>query len=122
MTDRELLELAAKAVGIDVGPEDFTDEIGRKFSDVLGLWVRSGNSEYGRWFGPLTCSGDALWLAVKLKMHVAALAHSAMAGQDDMFMQVGYAEMANAFDPPAAATRRAIVLVAAAVGEQPCQN
>ena len=39
MTDRELLEAAAKAAGVETGADDFVDPIGRKYCQGLGLWV-----------------------------------------------------------------------------------
>ena len=58
MTDRELLELAAKAAGIELWHEDvFTNGLTQKVSDNGVL----------RW-NPLTDDGDALRLAVKLEM------------------------------------------------------
>lgn len=64
MTDRELLEFAAKAAGI-VPPADLnTDEIGRNYSNGLGLWCKH---PWGwNWWHPLDNDGDALRLAVKL--------------------------------------------------------
>lgn len=52
MTDRELLELAAKAAGLNVG----TDE---------------GSYDDLKWWNPLTNDGDALRLAVKLGIDVS---------------------------------------------------
>lgn len=60
MDDRELLELAAKAAGIKLhvwgtkGAENFADMDGPR----------------GQRWNPLTDDGDALRLAVKLKLHV----------------------------------------------------
>ena len=60
MTDRELLELAAKAAGIELWHEDvFTTGLTQKVSDNRIL----------RW-NPLTDDGDALWLAVKLRLDI----------------------------------------------------
>lgn len=52
MNDRELLEAAAKAAGIIV-----TD-------DMRALWLQAGSSAWN----PLTDDGDALRLAVKLRI------------------------------------------------------
>jgi len=83
-TDRELLELAAKAAGIP--------------------WVEGGPSRMG-WAGwnPLTDDGDALRLAVKLNID---------AGKPGMRLSVDWREG----EDPYAATRRAIVRAAAAIG------
>jgi len=60
MTDRELLELAAKAAGL---PVDMTNEGG------IG-WFACGKSGGGEtvWWNPLKSDGDALRLAVKLRL------------------------------------------------------
>lgn len=60
MTDRELLELAAKAAGIDhPGGEHSLYSDGR-------LW----DCKELRWWNPITDDGDALRLAVKLHMSI----------------------------------------------------
>ena len=97
-TDRELLELAAKAAGYKVA------------------WEGGGTTGWmagGTWWNPLTDDGDALRLAVKLEM--------------DVFIRGG--RWTEAVCPmskpqkvlhdtdPCAATRCAITLAAAAVGE-----
>jgi len=55
MTDRELLEAAAKAAGIDIEWQS-------------GAWAH--NNETGCEWNPLTNSGDALELAVKLRLDI----------------------------------------------------
>lgn len=57
MNDRELLELAAKAAGIETRPQYASMENG------YGLNVKPGY-----YWNPLTDDGDALRLAVKLEM------------------------------------------------------
>ena len=103
MTDRELLELAAKAAGLKEG-------IGGAF------WTEDGGV-----FDPLTDDGDALRLAVKLGFCVIVFARF---DQPDVW--VGYRHSENEGrnvaeelgNDPYAATRRAIVRAAAAIGEQ----
>jgi hypothetical protein len=104
MADRELLELAAKAAGIQLWHEDvFTNGLTQKVSKNGVL----------RW-NPLTDDGDALRLAVAL----------------DMIFQVagGMTTIARVFSAhvsvfelhgsdPFAATRRAIVRAAAEIGK-----
>lgn len=68
--DIELLRLAAKAAGIDVGPNEFCDPLDRKYTCDLGLWVRTGFQDIGRWFNPLNDDGEALRLAVKLGLEI----------------------------------------------------
>ena len=58
MTDRELLELAAKAAGIEL--------VWSKFSNVPTLFKGLSSDEV---WNPLTDDGDALRLAVRLRLH-----------------------------------------------------
>ena len=59
MTDRELLELAAKAAGIEL-TWDCTDRFGEPWTVIKGVVCAYWN--------PLTDDGDALRLAVKLNL------------------------------------------------------
>jgi hypothetical protein len=95
MTDRELLELAAKAAGIEIW-----------FNDNNTPWV--GGDKYI--WNPLTDDGDALRLAVKLKMDVCFGANYVIVRGSVQTPTVN-----NAGDPYAA-TRRAIVRAAAEIG------
>lgn len=115
MTDRELLELAAKAVGINGGDEDFTDPIGRKFVDSLGLWVHVGAFEdMGRWFNPLNDDGEVLRLAVALQAAKGASWVICLSIGDNRTA----CEFHYACGPdPAANVRRAIVIAAAEHGK-----
>lgn len=95
MNDKELLELAAKASGEVL------------MYDTFGC---SDNPErvYNYW-NPLTDDGDALRLAVKLdlqRVFVGGAEHNGMCWQEVNFTD------------PHAATRRAIVRAAAAIGEK----
>ena len=104
MTDRELLEMAAKAAGIDLWHEDvFTNGLTQKVSDNGVL----------RW-NPLTDDGDALRLAVKLRMSVFHSLSDVYVVDDDGDIEV---EEGHKRDP-LAATRRAIVRTAAKIGRQ----
>ena len=87
MTDRELLERAAKAAGIDI-----------------------------EWYGPkqwnpLTDDGDALRLAVKLGLLVEFIPD-----RFDLFQRF-YGEEIDKDNKPSEATRRAIVRAAAEIGK-----
>ena len=98
MSDRELLELAAKAAG--VGPLSWIEPDGTKIVTNV------------RW-NPLTDDGDALRLAVKLRMRVSA-------GQVDWVGNeyVGeFSTLEEVASDPLAATRRAIVRAAAEIGK-----
>ncbi len=89
-TDRELLELAAKAIGKSYVDGDSWDE--------------------GAGWNPLIDDGDALRLAVKLEMDVCFGANYVIVRGSVQMPTVN-----NAGDPYAA-TRRAIVRVAAEIG------
>lgn len=89
MNDKELLELAAKAAGVEV--------------------VTPTMLEYGKW-NPLTDDGDALRLAVKLKL-------SPEYDGDEVYVSAHSDFTASEFsESPYAATRRAIVRAAAEIG------
>lgn len=89
MTDREMLELAAKAAGVVV------DADGR-FEFPHGLW------------NPLNDDGDALRLAVKLEIY----------DLDRALVALDISERTTAYHlDPYAATRRAIVRAAAEIGK-----
>lgn len=103
MTDRELLELAAKAAMVEF---DFCRlELG-------GCQVRKGLTS--GWWNPLTDDGDALRLAVRLRMRVnvagamTAVVYYTELGADSVEVLFG--------SDMAAATRRAIVRAAAEIG------
>jgi len=111
MTDRELLELAAKAAGYD-----------------FAWYCRGANNPNGipnapfanghEW-NPLTDDGDALRLAVKLGMLVSVTSY--IPGENAWgFTSAVYkrAQITEKFtDKPYAATCRAIVRVAAEIGK-----
>ena len=104
MTDRELLELAAKASGVLCTVVD------------LSNGVPIGTNEYNEIiFDPLTDDGDALRLAVKLNLGVVTLPGrdkpASEAWHNDKWAREIWA------DCPYAATRRAIVRAAAEIGK-----
>jgi hypothetical protein len=115
MTDRELLELAAKAAGIAVVRSRLDDPMNSDFL-VVGS-VRNHEQRNGPW-NPLADDGDALRLAVKLKKFPHLL-------HDGDGVITGYEAKRNSFSPiieqfgddPDAATRRAIVRAAAEIGK-----
>ena len=107
MTDRELLELAAKAAGMEyIKPAEGYD-------GCLGLEVGNNPMRTQSW-NPLKNDGDALRLAVKLKMclkrHYFEGEYYVMASHDAGWSQE------NIKSDPYAATRRAIVRAAAEIG------
>ena len=116
-TDRELLELAAKAAGIVLG------EHARFIGDLPQLWFyndsrkhpmcrkpsRPGNVPWA----PLADDGDALRLAVKLRMDIDCYYGEVASGEEGERNQTLIVD--NDADP-CAATRRAIVRAAAEIG------
>jgi len=100
MTDRELLELAAKAAGI---------EFNNKRSPTSSVALYFGPSV--GWWNPLTDDGDALRLAVKLGIVPRRINKVVFAWCD------GVCDMQEPInDDPYAATRRAIVRAAVEIG------
>jgi hypothetical protein len=96
--DRELLELAAKAAGIEAA-----------WSDGEGLVCRN-DAGYRFFWNPLTDDGDAFRLACKLNMRLDLYTGvGAQSGPHPWAYQADYADKA-------AATRRAIVRAAAEIG------
>lgn len=109
MTDRELLELAAKAAGINYNKT--TKEHDYKF----GLWlVITGepNEFTRRSWNPLVSDGDALRLAVKLNI----LTYQTGGDQSYASTPMNWSCTIPHESNPYAATRRAIVRAAAEIG------
>lgn len=102
MTDRELLELAAKAAGIDVNETHQKDD---------GTYVFYAPRKPN--WNPLTDDGDALRLAVKLGLNINHWERQIYANR-----RGGYAteEKYDGTDPYLA-TRRAIVRAASEIGK-----
>lgn len=101
MTDRELLEKAAKAAGYE--PVRWADEF-------PGGLLLAGEQES---WNPLTEDGDALRLAVRLRLclflELPRIGIGPMINGPEAYVEDGEDEMA--------ATRRAIVRAAAALGD-----
>ena len=97
MTDRELLELAAKAAGLKEG-------IGGAF------WTDDGGI-----FDPLTDDGDALRLAVKLQLQIINDGMTCVC-RTGMPRNIGVIESLSGCQFEA--TRRAIVRAAAEIGKE----
>lgn len=112
MTDRELLELAAKAAGVVIAAITHNGVAqGKNGACLVDYW------------NPLTDDGDALRLAVKLKIH-----HRQYSNQVQIrgcWVSGGYIEATRkdveerepVGNDPYAATRRAIVRAAAEIGK-----
>lgn len=95
MTDRELLEMAAKAIG-------------GEYLDGIGLMIGGAGAEWN----PLADDGDALRLATTVGMSIKIRLRSKDVRAAVPYMR-GFQEFFN--DNPAAATRRAIVRAAAEI-------
>ena len=100
MTDKELLELAAKAAG-------YIAEYGKEW------WNEDELQVFGVRWNPLTDDGDALRLAVKLNLIIEFY---------QTYVYVYYSMSEKTFEEdhdgdPYAATRRAIVRAAAEIGK-----
>lgn len=112
-SDRELLELAAKAAGIELlewtGSEDLL--LPNRF------WAPSAQC----YWNPLIDDGDALRLAVKLELDIVRFAGHAVeaTGRSPTYGTPGeYLAVRQKLDGDAyAATRRAIVRAAAEIGK-----
>lgn len=99
MTDKELLELAAKAAGINVVCFD---------TERNALKINGGSPS--RW-NPLTDDGDALRLAVKLGLSIR------IAKKAGFTWVNGFEGSTPHSDNPHEATRRAITRAAAEIGK-----
>lgn len=125
MSDKELLELAAKAAG-------FGDEFGVAWTETEyprnsgfygALWNGFGHGETAELWNPLTDDGDAFRLAVKLNLHVDAnelecvvfIHGNFWKDEDGEKVTCKMIEEVHGTDP-LTATRRAIVLAAAEIG------
>ena len=125
MTDQELLEMAAKAIGLEhegyanpacgdyYHPRDGDAGLRTSFDVKNESSLCDGS---GAW-NPLTNDGDALRLAVNLRMnvfHAVGAAYSLPSDDDGDFEKVvSYRDAGG----PEKATRKAIVLCAAEIGK-----
>ena len=105
--DRELLELAAKAAGIDLKWRD--DGLPGYYGDWRGL------PQWQHW-NPLTDDGDALRLAVRLGIEVGVYHFIKKCGATTPGATFTAEEWLLEGDDHYAATRRAIVRAAAEIG------
>lgn len=99
MTDRELLELAAKAAG------------------VIGGY--GGEHDLPEWWNPLDNDGDALRLAIKMQITITPATDSTFALAKSASCIEGFAEHCMFDGDPYIATRRAIVRAAVGISGQP---
>jgi hypothetical protein len=121
MTDKELLELAAKAADVKYDAE--ASKPHPKSGAFWGLWlvIDGEPSEYQRrYWNPLTDDGDALRLAVNLKLIIDPVAET-LDGTGPcaaVWCKPQRRYIMEPFgDDPYAATRRAITRTAAEIGK-----
>lgn len=106
MTDREMLELAAKAAG------------GIEFVRGCGWISTSPAGSRGAWWNPLADDGDALRLAVKLKLDVLQHGDGEGCYAGTHTLEQGAAVYFGNHDGDEfSANRRAIVRAAAEIGK-----
>ena len=124
MTDRELLEFAAKAAGINVVRSRLDDPMSGDF--LVNASARNPHQVSGPW-NPLTDDGDAMRLMVKLRLH----ARQFPIVDDGFDVPLGmvevwrvddddplHVEFLRSGDDRLVVTRRAIVRAAAEIGRQ----
>ena len=103
MTDRELLELAAKAAGVEL-TWDCTDRFGEPWTVIKGVVCAYWN--------PLTDDGDAVRLLVACSLDISFQEDGVYASGFD----VQNHQLFEWHNDESAATRRAIVRAAAEIG------
>lgn len=107
LSDRALLELAAKAAGLKIYAARQAERDAAIDPATASLWLTSGHTGWN----PRTNNSDALSLAVKLNMAISIHDHHCMA-----CAQTGTMQTVSKHGTTAESTRRAIVLAAADVG------
>ena len=110
MTDRELLELAAKAAGYGAHWDE-------EYDRMQMCYQHKGGPNFEEW-NPLEDDGDALRLAVKLRMNVRVEDYGASARIDGKPHGAWSGCEAHLHGGIYAATRRCIVRAAVAIGQQ----
>jgi hypothetical protein len=112
MSDRELLEMAAKAAGITGEYDVITEAIEspakpKPYGDAHSYW------------NPLADDGDALRLAVKLQIDLEfdPIEHSTVEAYHQIMGEPHFCATEALSRDPYAATRRAIVCAAAEIGK-----
>lgn len=120
MTDRELLELAAKAAGLVVHAKNQAGRDACGAGDV-GLWIVNVSTCWN----PLIDDGDSRWLQVELRLSVLMRDHRVeVISWPQPPMLLGFSDehppQVKAWEPygsdPRAAVRRAVLRAAAEIG------
>jgi len=120
MTDREMLELAAKAAGHEVARSRLTDPLHRDM--LIRHDSRNPGQDFSAW-NPLADDGDALRLAVKLRIDLLMDGPGVQSPTVEAIGNTGaevqpFAIEALDTTDPFAATRRAITRAAAEIARQ----
>jgi hypothetical protein len=128
MTDQQLLELAAKAAGLNVKAQSVNAD-----DRWIGLVIGEKHTKEKKFWNPLTDDGDALRLAVKLQLDICPYVYFNEHCQlpavsklrktaDGSWLEEKvsrFPEYSESFveHDPYAATRRAVVKAAAEIGK-----
>lgn len=104
MTDREMLELAAKACGWE----------NVELQEISGHWTTLWIPDIDTYWAPLDDDGDAFRLSVRLGMDVV---HRFASESCEVFKHPFREVLVNHGEEPCAATRLAIVRMAAQIGK-----
>lgn len=110
MNDRELLEMAAKAAGMEINQARQAERDTLIDPETAGLWIKGGCT----FWNPLTDDAHALRLAVKLDLLVDSDGHT----RESQAMGQGADERVEHGKDKFAATRLAIVRAAADIGRR----
>ena len=113
MTDRELLEMAAKAAGLKIHTKAQAERDAIMDPEKASLWLACGTTAWN----PITDDGDALRLAVKIGISKTLLLEVGCGGVDCEFQRCTAQAFYSHDGDPYAATRRAIVRAAAEIGK-----
>jgi len=128
MTDRALLELAAKAAGLTINAKQQAERDKIVDASAASLWLTDGTTAWN----PIKHDSDALHLAVKLRLSIESDAsvevgyYPGIGGEYDIGVEVWLVHadgtsttVFELYDKdPHAATRRAIVRAAAEIGKE----
>lgn len=115
MTDRELLELAARAAGVKVPEQGPWSGVDPMFGGVYTLNM-DGTKFESKW-NPLTDDGEALRLAVKLQISVTQNIIRVEASTIQLTLDRVFIHEDTLNQDANIATRRAIVRAAAEIGK-----
>jgi hypothetical protein len=116
MTDKELLELAAKAAGYVIDEHSRNGSLWAWVYPVGSLPEGNGDMPIFKW-SPINDDGDALRLAVKLQIHMAKYDNYVSACQLGPAWGGEVVVWDHEKPDPYAATRRAITRAAAEIGK-----